>query len=221
MFIGWVQKSSRDYVFNDINNGQLEKVTASTNTAFAEIMWLYPSASSNECDRYVVYNYQQQIWYYGTLSRTVWLDRGVETDPIAAGTDHFLYSHEVGFDDGSSSPSSAISAYIESSQIDMGDGERFVFMKKLIPDLTFRNSTAATPAATMILKTRNFPGANYVQSNSNDVSQSTTVPIEQFTNQVFLRLRGRSFAFRVESDDEGVTWRLGTPRVEMRLDGRR
>ena len=213
--------SVRDYVFNDINNTQLEKVTASTNTSFAEIMWLYPSASSSECDRYVVYNYQQQIWYYGTLSRTVWLDRGVESDPIAAGTDHFLYSHEVGFDDGSSSPSSAISAYIESSQIDMGDGERFVFMKKLIPDLTFRNSTAATPAATMILKTRNFPGANYVQSNSSDVSQSTTVPIEQFTNQVFLRLRGRSFAFRVESDDEGVTWRLGTPRVEMRLDGRR
>ena len=103
----------------------------------------------------------------------------------------------------------------------MGDGERFVFMKRMIPDLTFRDSTAATPAATMILKTRNFPGANYVQSNSNDVSQSATVPIEQFTDQVYLRLRGRSFAFRIESDDEGVTWRLGTPRVDMRLDGRR
>ena len=221
---GGVQRlpcSVRDYIFNDINNSQLEKVSASTNTAFAEIMWLYPSASSSECDRYVVYNYQQQIWYYGTLSRTVWLDRGVESDPIAAGTDHFLYSHEVGFDDGSSSPSSAISAYIESSQIDMGDGERFVFMKRLIPDLTFRDSTAATPAATMILKTRNFPGANYVQSNENDISQSTTVPIEQFTDQIFVRLRGRSFAFRIESDDTGVTWRLGTPRVDMRLDGRR
>ena len=213
--------SVRDYVFNDINNTQLEKVTASTNTAFAEIMWLYPSASSSECDSYVVYNYQQQIWYYGTLSRTVWLDRGVESDPIAAGTDHFLYSHEVGFDDGSTSPSSAISAYIESSQMDMGDGERFVFMKRMIPDLTFRDSTAAAPSATMILKTRNFPGANYVQSNSNGVSQSATVPIEQFTDQVYLRLRGRSFAFRIESDDEGVTWRLGTPRVDMRLDGRR
>jgi len=224
VYSGAVQRlpcSVRDYVFNDINNGQLEKVTASTNTAFAEIMWLYPSASSSECDRYVVYNYQQQIWYYGTLSRTVWLDRGVESDPIAAGTDHFLYSHEVGFDDGSSSPSSAISAYIESSQIDMGDGDRFVFMKKLIPDLTFRNSTAATPAATVTLKTRNFPGGNYLQNNANSVSQSATVPVEQFTDQIYLRLRGRSFAFRIESDDEGVTWRLGTPRVDMRLDGRR
>ena len=103
----------------------------------------------------------------------------------------------------------------------MGDGDRFVFMKKLIPDLTFRNSTAATPAATVTLKTRNFPGGNYLQNNANSVSQSATVPVEQFTDQIYLRLRGRSFAFRIESDDEGVTWRLGTPRVDMRLDGRR
>ena len=213
--------SVRDYVFTDINNDQLEKVTASTNTAFSEVTWFYPSASSSENDRYVTYNYQQKVWYFGNLARTVWLDRGVSSDPIAAGTDHYLYLHEIGFDDGSTSPASAISAYIESSQMDLGEGEQFVFMRRLIPDLTFRNSTAATPSATMTLKVRNFPGGNYLSSDANTVSKTASVPIEQFTDQVFVRLRGRSFAFRIESADEGVTWRLGSPRVEVRPDGRR
>lgn len=213
--------SVRDYVFTDINNDQLEKVTASTNTAFSEVTWFYPSASSSENDRYVTYNYQQKVWYFGNLARTVWLDRGVSSDPIAAGTDHYLYLHEIGFDDGSTSPASAISAYIESSQMDLGEGEQFVFMRRLIPDLTFRNSTAVTPSATMTLKVRNFPGGNYLSSDANTVSKTASVPIEQFTDQVFVRLRGRSFAFRIESADEGVTWRLGSPRVEVRPDGRR
>ena len=213
--------SVRDYVFTDINNDQLEKVTASTNTAFSEVTWFYPSASSSENDRYVTYNYQQKVWYFGNLARTVWLDRGVSSDPIAAGTDHYLYLHEIGFDDGSTSPASAISAYIESSQMDLGEGEQFVFMRRLIPDLTFRDSTAVTPSATMTLKVRNFPGGNYLSSDANTVSKTASVPIEQFTDQVFVRLRGRSFAFRIESADEGVTWRLGSPRVEVRPDGRR
>ena len=213
--------SVRDYVFTDINNDQLEKVTASTNTAFSEVTWFYPSASSNENDRYVTYNYQQKVWYYGTLSRTVWLDRGVNAEPIAAGTDHSLYLHEIGFDDGSTSPAQAISAYIESSQMDLGEGEQFVFMKRLIPDMTFRDSSNPTPSATMTLKVRNFPGSNYSNSNNGSVAKTASVPVEQFTDQIFVRLRGRSFAFRIESDDTGVAWRLGSPRVEVRPDGRR
>ena len=213
--------SVRDYVFTDINNDQLEKVTASTNTAFSEVTWFYPSASSSENDRYVTYNYQQQIWYYGTLSRTVWLDRGVNAEPIAAGTDHYLYLHEIGFDDGSTSPAQAISAYIESSQMDLGEGEQFVFMKRLIPDMTFRDSSNPTPSATMTLKVRNFPGGNYTNSNNGSVAKTASVPVEQFTDQIFVRLRGRSFAFRIESADTGVAWRLGSPRVEVRPDGRR
>jgi len=213
--------SVRDYVFTDINNDQLEKVTASTNTAFSEVTWFYPSASSNENDRYVTYNYQQKIWYYGTLSRTVWLDRGVNAEPIAAGADHYLYLHEIGFDDGSTSPAQAISAYIESSQMDLGEGEQFVFMKRLIPDMTFRDSSNPTPSATMTLKVRNFPGANYSDSNNGSVAKTASVPVEQFTDQIFVRLRGRSFAFRIESEDTGVAWRLGSPRVEVRPDGRR
>ncbi len=213
--------SVRDYVFTNINNDQLEKVTASTNTAFSEVTWYYPSASSNENDRYVTYNYDQKIWYYGALSRTCWLDRGVSSDPIAAGSDHYLYLHEIGFDDGSTSPAQAITAYIESSQMDLGDGEQFVFMRRMIPDMTFRNSTNPTPSATMTLKVRNFPGTNYSNSNNSTISKTASVPVEQFTDQVFVRLRGRSFAFRIESDDTGIGWRLGSPRVDVRPDGRR
>jgi len=213
--------SVRDYVFSNINNDQLEKVTASTNTAFSEVTWFYPSASSSENDSYVTYNYQQKVWYYGTLARTVWLDRGVNSDPIAASPDHYLYLHEIGFDDGSTSPASAITSYIESSQMDLGEGEQFVFMRRLIPDMTFRDSSNPTPSATMTLKVRNFPGGNYLQSDSGSVAKTASVPVEQFTDQIFVRLRGRSFAFRIESDDTGIGWRLGSPRVEVRPDGRR
>lgn len=211
----------RDYVFSDINTSQLEKVTASTNTAFSEVWWFYPSAASTENDRYVVYNYQQQVWYYGSLSRTCWLDRGVESLPIAASTDHVLYLHERGFDDGSSSPASAITSFIESSQMSIGEGDNFVFLRRLIPDLTFRDSTNGTPTATMTLKARNFPGGAYLQSNSKTVEKTAAVPVEQFTDQVHVRLRGRSFAFRIESSDTGVAWRLGSPRVEVQPDGMR
>lgn len=211
----------RDYVFSDLNEGQFGKVVAATNTAYSEVWWFYPSLNSNECDRYVVYNYQQNIWYYGTLSRTKWLDRGIETYPIAAGTDHKLYYQELGLDDGSTSPATAINAYIESSQVDITDGENFMFVRRMIPDMTFRESTNATPSALMTLKVRNYPGANYNNSTDSSIVKTASVPVEQFTNNVNLRLRGRSLAFKISSDDTGVAWRLGSPRVEIRPDGRR
>ena len=227
VYSGGVQRlpcTVRDYVFNDFNEKQIEKVTAATNNAFSEVWWFYPSAASSENDKYVIYNYQQKVWYYGNLARTVWLDRGIESLPIAAGTDHFLYSHESGFDDGSTTPVSAISAYIESSQFDMGDGDNFTFINRLIPDLTFRDSTSGSPKATFTLKTRNFPGGEYLQSNAKPVTQSSagsTTVVEQFTDQVNVRLRGRSFALRVDSGETGVAWRLGSPRVDVKPDGRR
>ena len=223
VYAGSVQRlpcSVRDYVFTDINSDQLEKVTAGVNSAFAEVVWYYPSASSSENDRYVTYNYQQKIWYYGNLSRTVWLDRGVNADPIAASDDHYLYLHEIGFEDASTEPVSAITAFIESSQMDLGEGDSFAFMRRLIPDVTFRNSTADTPSATMTLKVRNFPGGAYLASDAGTISKTASVPLEQFTDQVHLRLRGRSFALRMESQNAGVTWRLGSPRVDIRPDGR-
>ena len=132
-----------------------------------------------------------------------------------------LYAHETGFDDGSTDPVTAISAHIESSQMSMGDGDRFLFLSRLVPDMTFRDSTAESPSATMTLETRNYPGGLYLQTQEKSVTRTSTVPIEQWTNQANVRLRGRSFALKVASTGTGVGWRLGTPRVDLRPDGRR
>lgn len=213
--------SVKDYVFSDFNTAQAEKTFAAVNSAFSEVWWFYPSSSSDNNDRYVVYNYLQNVWYYGTMTRTAWIDRGVEENPIAAGRDGYLYNHEIGFDDGSTSPASAISAYIESSQFDLGEGDSFSFVKRLIPDLTFRSSTALPPTANFTLKARNFPGGNYLQTNSKAVEKTASVPVEQFTQDAHVRLRGRSIAVKVDSSTTGVGWRLGSPRIDIRSDGRR
>ncbi len=222
-FTGQVQKlpcSVKSFVFNDINLSQRSKIVAGVNSSFSEIWWFYPSASSSDNDRYVVYNYAEQVWYYGALARNAWLDRGVNDDPISAGEDGYLYLQEIGYDDGSTSPASAITAYIESSQVSIGEGDRFVFMRKVLPDLTFDGSTSDSPSANFIFQARNFPGGNYLQSNTSAVTRTATAPVEQFTDQVNLRLRGRSFALKVQSTTTGTSWRLGTPRVDIRQDGR-
>jgi len=210
----------KEFVFGDFNDDQAEKVTTGLNSSFSEVWWFYPSADSDEVDRYVVYNYAQDIWYYGALERTAWIDRGIATYPVAA-FGNTLYFHEVGFNDGSTTPASPIDSYIESSQIDISDGDSFAFIRRIIPDVSFDQSTATTPSMDMIVKVRNFPGASYSNSNTAQVDRSATVPVEQFTDQVHLRLRGRSFALRAESDDLDVKWRLGSPRIDIRSDGRR
>jgi len=223
-YTGQVQKlpcTVKDFVFSDFNENQSEKIFASSNTSFSEIWWFYPSADSTTIDRYVIYNYVQNIWYYGNLARGAWLDRGIQEFPIAAGLDGYLYLHENGFDDGSTAPASAISAHIESSQFDIGDGNNFSFVNRLIPDVTFRNSSTSTPSVTFTMKARNFPGGNYLETDDETISKTTSVPVEQFTNQTFVRLRGRSMALRVASTETGMTWRLGSPRLDIRQDGRR
>jgi hypothetical protein len=175
--------SVRDYVFNDFNFDQAEKVFASANTANSEIWWFYPSANSSENDRYVVFNYLEQVWYYGNFARTAWLDRGVEQLPIAASPDYRLYNHEIGFDDGSTVPASPIEAFVQSSPIDLGDGEQFIFMRRMIPDMDFRNSVAETPSVNVTTRIRNFNGGNFLRT--------TTSTIDGDTEQVHLRLRGR------------------------------
>lgn len=223
-FAGTVQQipcTVRDYVFDNFNYSQAEKVVASVNGQNSEVWWFYPSASSENVDKYVVYNYIEKVWYYGNLARTAWIDQGIYDDPIAASQDGYLYEHELGFDDGSTTPATAISAYIESSQVDIGDGDNFAFIRRLVPDVTFLNSTASTPSATMTLKTRNFPGGNYLQTLGAPVEKTASVPVEQFTQKIDVRLRGRSFAFRMSSEDTGVSWRLGSPRLDIRPDGRR
>lgn len=210
----------RDYVFEDFNLEQAEKVFAGINSQWGEVIWFYPSSTSDENDRYVVFNYIEKVWYYGNLSRTAWRDRGIRTYPIAAGASgdsNYLYNHEIGVDD----DGSAMEAYIESSQIDIGDGEKFLLINRLIPDLTFTGSSSGSPVANFTLETREYPGANYDTVTSGSVTRSATTPVEQFTNQLDMRLRGRSFAIKVDSDALGTRWRLGAPRVQLREDGRR
>jgi len=212
--------SVRDYIFLDFNFEQKDKVVAGVNSQWGEVVWFYPSASSTDNDKYVIYNYFEKVWYYGNLSRTAWIDRGIRQYPIAAGASggsSYLYNHEIGSDD----DGSAMDCFIESSQLDIGDGDRFLLTRRLIPDLRFDGSTASNPAVDFTLKTRTYPGANYSQTATGGVTRTATSPVQQFTNELDMRLRGRSFAIRVASDDLGVRWKLGSPRVDLRPDGRR
>ncbi len=224
IYTGQVQKlpcTVRSYIFNNFNLEQKELVTASLNSSFGEIWWFYPSSSSTEIDKYVIYNYEEKVWSFGNLVRTFWLDRGVNDFPVAASTDGYLYNQESGLNDGSTSPASPITSFIESSQLSIGEGEDFVFLTRLIPDVTFEASTDAAASLNMTLQTRNYPGGNYVQSKASAVTQTATTPVEQFTTETYIRLRGRSFALKVDSNTADIQWRLGSPRVEVRPDGRR
>jgi hypothetical protein len=205
--------SVRDYVFDDFNQDQALKVAGALNSANTEIWWFYPSANSQTNDRYVVFNYGEKVWYYGTMPRTAWIDRGIFDNPIAASSDHYLYYQELGFDDGSTNPASAITAYIDSSPIDIGDGQQFMFISRLLPDLSFLNSTSASPTATFTTAVR-----NYLQGGT---TASTVSTFTSSTEQFFLRLRGRQMTLKVESTGAGMTWRLGSPRYDIRPDGRR
>ena len=207
----------KDKVFLDFNLTQKDKVVAGINSEFSEITWFYPSASSSENDKYVTYNYGEKVWYFGTLARTAWLDRGTRNFPIATGSS-IIYNHEIGFDDDGSS----MDSFIESASIDIGDGDRFTYLRKVIPDLTFDGSTnLASPQATFTVKARNNPGADFNNTQAGTSTRTQSTPVETYTEQLDLRVRGRSFALRVESNALGSKWKLGSPRVDIRQDGRR
>jgi uncharacterized protein YdeI (BOF family) len=211
----------KEYVFSGMNIEQQLKVYAGHSSSFSEVWWFYPSLNSEENDSYVVYNYEQRVWYYGTMARTAWQDRNVLSFPIAASTDGYVYYQENGLNDGSVNPPAPLTPYIESSVIDMGDGDQFMFATRVIPDLTFRNSTNDAPTATLTIKARNFPGGAYFASDSDPVTKTSTLPVEQFTNELYVRLRGRSMSLRIESNQTNTAWRLGDPRIDLRTDGRK
>lgn len=211
----------RDYVFDNFNEGQAEKVVSGVNTTNTEVWWFYPSATSENVDRYVVYNYLEQCWYYGNLGRTAWVDRGVLTNPLAASADGYLYEHEVGFDDGSTSPASAIAAYIDSSPIDIGEGDQFMFIDRMIPDLSFENTASANPSVAFAVSVQNYPFGSYSATTSQNFTRTQVVPVTVATELLFYRLRGRQMSLKVSSSGLDMTWRLGSPRVSMRPDGRR
>lgn len=211
----------KEYVFSGMNVEQQLKVYSGHCSSFSEVWWFYPSLESEENDRYVVYNYEQKVWYYGAMPRTAWLDRNVLSYPLAVAPDGYVYYHENGLNDGSVNPPAPLPAYIESSVVDMSDGDQFMFATRIIPDLTFRNSSAATPTATITLKARNFPGGAYFATDADPVTKITSLPVEQFTNELYVRLRGRSMSLRIESNQTGTAWRLGDPRLDLRTDGRK
>lgn len=210
----------RTKVFDNFNYAKSEKVVAGANADFSEIWWFYPCSETTECTRYVVYDYGQNLWHFGTLGRTAWMPRGVLGYPVAAAADNYLYYHEFGINDGSTNPPSAISSYIESSELDLDDGYRYMLISKIIPDITFRGSEG-TPRATITLTAQNFPGSPLGDDETGTVIRSATVPVEQYTEQNFVRLRTRSVRFKLEANQYNTAWRLGSPRLGVRPDGRR
>lgn len=231
MYDGRVQTLNcdlRQYVFSDINFEQEYQVFGATNEAFNEVWWFYCSAESTTVDRYVVYNYLEKIWYYGTMARTAWIDAGLNQYPVAATYNQNLVFHEVGVVDGEGAEDAAINSYITSSQFDIGDGHNFAFVWRMLPDLTFRGSDPdVTPQVTMTLLPLQNSGSGYTVPPSVGGSASAPVvrvgsyDVDQFTGQVNTRIRARQMSLKIESNTLGTQWQLGYPRIDIRQDGRR
>ena len=224
----------RQYIFTDINYTQSQLIFSGVNNKFTEIIWFYCSANSSEIDRYVVFNYLENIWYYGQLERTAWIDSGVFNNPI--GLDNgWVYQHENGTDDGQPNGAAplALDAYIQSADIDISDGDKFMLIRRIIPDVNFNGSettnpvtgAAIVPEADVTVGVRNFPGAaiSYTNEEGQTTTETvaTTATVNLYTNQVFIRARGRQMNFKIESNTVGTQWQLGMPRVDARPDGLR
>ena len=215
------------YVFNDFNSLQYDQVHGGTNEEFNEVWWFYCSSDSTTIDRYVVYNYLDKVWYYGTLARTAWLDSGSRNFPLAATYTYNLVNHEEGINNNETGTEAAISAHITSGEFDLDDGHKFSFIWRVLPDMTFDGSTAESPAATMTFYPLKNSGAGYTDPTSEGgvdngtVTRTATVPVEKYTGQIDTRVRGRQMAIKVSSNALGVQWQLGSPLLDMRADGRR
>jgi len=218
----------RNHVFSNINLSQSAQIFASTSEGFNEVWWFYCSQNSTTVDKYVVYNYLEDIWYYGSMARTAWLDSGLRDYPIAATYSYNLVNQESGVDDGTELAPVAINSYISSTEFDIDDGHNFGFVYRILPDLTFRGSTGSnTPQVTMTLIPLQNSGSGYNDPQSEGGSSYATIqriasaPVEEFTGQVFVRVRGRQMVFKVENNQLGTQWQLGAPRIDMKPDGRR
>lgn len=217
----------RQYIFQDINKAQFEQVFCGTNEGFNEVWWFYCSENSDAVDRYVIYNYAEDIWYYGSMARTAWLDTSLRDHPVAATYANNIVNHENGLDDNVTGTPVAIYAYIQSSEFDIDDGHNFGFIWRIVPDLTFRGSTATSPQVTMTLYPLQNSGSGYDNpasvggTNFATVTRTATIPVEQFTGQIYTRVRGRQLAMKIESNQLGAAWQLGAPRIDIKQDGRR
>lgn len=219
--------SIRSYIFDDFNQQQTDQVICGTNERFNEVWWFYCSSGSTTVDRYVIYNYGEDAWAYGNMARTAWIDADLRELPLAATYSNNIVKHEIGYDDKETSSVYPITATLVSAEFDLDDGDRAMFISRVLPDVTFAGSTASTPAVTMTISPMVNSGSGYNTplseggNSSATVTRTATVPIEEFTGQAYVRLRGRQMAFKVESTAEGVAWKLGATRFDMRPDGRR
>jgi len=220
----------RQYIYDDINLTQAFQFFAGTNEGYNEIWWFYCSLNSTTVDKYVIYNHLERTWYYGTLGRSAWMDSPLRSQPMSAGyasNNSRLIYQETGVDNNETGTPVAIDAYVQSSDFDIGDGHNFGFVWRLIPDITFDGSYVNNPSATFTVRPRQNPGANYGNSDNPSVTSTQnyvgqrSYNVQQFTQQVYVRIRGRQMAFRIESTDLGVQWQLGAPRIDVRPDGRR
>ena len=217
----------RKFVFGDFNEQQYDQVVAGTNESYHEVWWFYCSKSSNQNDRYVIYNHLEDVWYYGNLGRTAWLDSGLRDFPLAATYSNNLVNHEQGVDNGETAIPSAISAFVLSAEFDIDDGHQFSFVSRVLPDIRFNGSTAVNPTATITLFPLANSGSGYNSplsaggNSGGQIVRSATLPVEQYTGQIDTRIRGRQMSIKVESTGEGVTWQLGALRIDLRPDGRR
>lgn len=216
----------RRHIFQNINASQVDQIFAGTSEGFNEVWWFYPSKNSTVIDQYVVYNYAEDVWYYGTLGRTAWSDSGLRSYPQAATYANNVVNHEYGVDDNTTGTPVAINAYIESAEFDIDDGEHLGFVYRVVPDITFDGSTASSPQVVMTLIPMMNSGSGYNDPESLGgqsyaaVQRLSTTTIERFTGQVYVRVRGRQMIFKVESTDLGNAWQLGSPRIDIRPDGR-
>jgi len=225
MYDGRVQTLNCDlrrFIFQNINLAQSQQVFASTNEGFNEIWWFYCSANSTTIDTYVIYNYLEKVWYYGSMARTAWLDSGLQNNPIAATYSGKLLNHEDGIDDNETGTPAPLAAYIASSEFDIGDGHNFAFVWRVLPDLTFSGSTASSPNVTMTLYGLTNSGSGVTSDAFQPVTSTNQYAItEEFTGQIYTRFRGRQMIFQIDSAGLGTTWQLGAPRIDIRPDGRR
>jgi hypothetical protein len=228
--------SLRQYIFGDINKDQAFQIACGANEGYNEVWWFYCSGQSSVIDKYVIYNYLDRVWYYGSMTRTFWLDSGIRQSPMAAfidGEDSVrnplgrVLFHEVGNDDVSGLTPVPITSYIQSSDFDIGDGHNFGYVWRILPDINFNSSSSNKPTVTIQLRPRQNSGTNYESADDPSVQSAqnyTNVPeytVQEFTGQIYTRLRGRQMAMRITSDTIGVAWQLGTPRIDIKNDGRR
>ena len=212
----------RSYVYDNINVEQEFQVISGTNEEYNEVWWFYPTGTNTQINNYVVFNYLENIWYYGTLSRSAWLDSGLRQYPIAFDYNRRALNHEVGVDDASGTSSQAIGSFIESADFDIGDGDQFSFVWRMIPDLTITGSEVVNPDVTLTLTPRDYTGGSYTSETGKSVQASALSPQELYTNQIDIRVRGRQLKLRIDGSDlVGTKWQLGTPRIDIKPDGRR